>query len=60
MAEQQKVTMEDAFAMLRGYSRKSRIPLSDVARAVIDRSLNSVELRSAPPLGREAGGARTS
>ena len=59
VAEQQKVTMEDAFAMLRGYSRKSRVPLSDVARAVIDRSLDSVELRSAPPLGRGAGGAHT-
>jgi transcriptional regulator with GAF, ATPase, and Fis domain len=54
VAEQQKVTMEDAFAMLRGYSRNSRIPLGDVARAVIDRSLSSVELRSAPRLGRSA------
>jgi len=58
VAEQHKVTMEDAFALLRGYSRSSRIPLRDVAAAVIDRSLRSVELRSAPPLGRSAGGSR--
>jgi transcriptional regulator with GAF, ATPase, and Fis domain len=57
VAEQQRVSMEDAFAMLRGYSRTSRIPLSDVARAVIDRSLGSVELRSAPRLGRSATGS---
>ncbi len=58
VAEQQEVSMEDAFALLRGYSRKSRTPLGEVARAVIDRSLSSVELRSAPPLGRGSGGAR--
>jgi transcriptional regulator with GAF, ATPase, and Fis domain len=52
VAEQQKVSMEDAFAMLRGYSRSTHIPLSDVARAVIDRSLSSATLRSASPLGR--------
>jgi hypothetical protein len=54
VAEQQGVTMEEAFAMLRGYSRKTRVPLSDVAHGLIDRSLRSVELRSAPPLGRNA------
>ena len=54
VAEQQHVSMEDAFAMLRGYSRSSRVPLSDVARAVIHRSLSSDTLRSAPPLGRAA------
>ena len=59
VAEQQQVNMEEAFAMLRGYSRSTRIPLSDVARAVIDRSVSSVELRSVPPLGRSAGGSRT-
>lgn len=58
VAEHQKVSMEDAFAMLRGYSRNSRVPLSDVARAVIDRSLSSATLRSSPPLGRTAGGTR--
>ena len=58
VAEQQKVSMEEAFALLRGYSRKSRIPLSDVARAVIDRSLKSATLRSAPPLGRDVGSSR--
>jgi len=58
VAERQKVSMEDAFAMLRGYSRTSRIPLSDVASAVIDRSLSSATLRSAPPLGRGASRAR--
>jgi ANTAR domain len=59
VAEQQKVSMEDAFAMLRGYSRNSHIPLSDVAAAVIDRSLSSATLRSAPPLGRDVRRART-
>ncbi len=58
VAEQQKVSMEEAFAMLRGYSRNSRIPLSDVAAAVIDRSLSSETLRSAPPLGRDVQRAR--
>ena len=58
VAEQQGVTMEDAFALLRGYSRKTRVPLSDVAHAVIDRSLRSDELRSAAPLGRDATGTR--
>ena len=58
VAEQQKVSMEDAFAMMRGYSRSSRLPLSDVARAVIDRSLDSDTLRSAPPLGRDVGSSR--
>ncbi len=58
VAEQQKVSMENAFALLRGYSRSSRTPLSDVARAVIDRSLGSATLRSAPPLGRAATGTR--
>jgi hypothetical protein len=57
VAEQQRVNMEEAFAMLRGYSRSTRMPLSDVARAVIDRSVSSVELRSVPPLGREARGS---
>ena len=58
VAEQQKVSMEHAFALLRGYSRRSRTPLSDVARAVIDRSLSSATLRSTPPLGRAATGTR--
>jgi len=58
VAEQQKVSMEEAFAVLRGYSRKSQVPLSYVAAAVIDRSLSSVELRSAPPLGRSPGAVR--
>jgi hypothetical protein len=51
--------MEDAFAMLRGYSRSSRVPLSDVARAVIDRSISSETLRSSPPLGRAATAPKT-
>ncbi|HVA04151.1 MAG TPA: GAF and ANTAR domain-containing protein [Acidimicrobiales bacterium] len=58
VAEQQKVSMEEAFALLRGYSRYNHIPLSEVARAVIDRSLSSATLRSAPSLGRGADEAR--
>jgi len=58
VAEQQKVSMEEAFAMLRGYSRNSRMPLSDVAAAVIGGSLSSETLRSAPPLGRDVRRAR--
>jgi len=54
VAEQQKVSMEEAFAILRGYSRSTRTPLGEVARSVIDRSLNSLVLRSARPLGRDA------
>ncbi len=59
VAEQQKVTMEDAFGMLRGYARSSRLPLSDLARAIVDRSLSSGVLRSATPLGRGDAGSRT-
>ncbi len=56
VAEQHRVSMEDAFALLRGYARKSQIPLSDVAQAIIDRSLGSNDLLSAPPLGRRTAG----
>ncbi len=56
VAEQQKMNMEDAFAMLRGYARNSAVTLSEVARAVIDRSLTPTELRSVPPLGRGTRG----
>jgi transcriptional regulator with GAF, ATPase, and Fis domain len=59
VAEQQQVSMEDAFAMLRGYSRSSRVPLSNVARSVIDRSISSDTLRSAPRLGRAATAPKT-
>ncbi len=59
VAEQQKVSMEDAFAMLRGYARSSRVPLSELARSIVDRSLSSAALRSAPPLGRGAAGSRS-
>src|ERR1700688_237253 len=54
VAEHQRVTMEDAFAMLRGYARSNRIALSDVARAVIERSLTSADLHSASRLGTRA------
>lgn len=57
VAEQQHVAMEEAFAMLRGYSRNSRVPLSELAEAVVDRSISSAELRKAPPLGRGAIGS---
>jgi transcriptional regulator with GAF, ATPase, and Fis domain len=58
VAEQQKVSMEDAFAMLRGYARKSRVPLSELAHSIVDRTISSAELRTAPPLGRGATGSR--
>jgi len=58
VAEQQKVSMEEAFAMLRGYARNSRVPLSELAHTIVDRSLSSAVLRSVPPLGRDSAGFR--
>ncbi len=48
VAERQQVGMEDAFAMLRSHARSNRTSLSNVARAIIDRSLAPAELRVAP------------
>jgi AmiR/NasT family two-component response regulator len=58
VAEQQRVSMEEAFALLRAYSRNSRTALSDVAAAVIHRSLGSVDLRATPSRGRRSGEIR--
>jgi transcriptional regulator with GAF, ATPase, and Fis domain len=58
VAENLRVSMEDAFTMLRGYARNTRLPLSDVARAVIERSLTLAELPSAHPPGRSARGVQ--
>jgi len=58
VAEQQHVSMEEAFAMLRGYARSGRVPLSELADAIVGRSISSAELRKAPPLGRGATGSQ--
>ena len=58
VAEQQKVSMQEAFAMLRGYARNNRVPLSELAHSIVDRSLSSAALRTAPPLGRGASGSQ--
>jgi len=50
--------MEEAFAMLRGYARSGRVPLSELADAIVGRSISSAELRKAPPLGRGATGSQ--
>jgi len=48
VAESRKVSMEEAFAMLRAHARSNRAPLSEVARAVIAHSLEPADLREAP------------
>ncbi len=44
VAERRRVGMDEAFAMLRRYARSNRIQLSDVARAIINKSLAPGEL----------------
>jgi GAF domain-containing protein len=48
VSESRKVTMDEAFAMLRATARSSRTPLSEIARAVIDQTLAPAELHVAP------------
>ncbi|HUY20948.1 MAG TPA: GAF and ANTAR domain-containing protein [Acidimicrobiales bacterium] len=45
VAERRHVGMDEAFALLRGHARSNGIPLSDVARAIIHRSLAPAELQ---------------
>jgi GAF domain-containing protein len=45
VAERRHVDMDQAFAMLRSYARSNRIQLSNVARAIIDRSLEPAALQ---------------
>jgi GAF domain-containing protein len=47
VAEREHVEMEQAFSMLRTYARSNHRQLADVARAVIERTLTTAELRHA-------------
>jgi GAF domain-containing protein len=49
VAERRQVDMETAFAMLRRHARSNRIQLSDVARAVIDKSISVMDLHAGVP-----------
>jgi len=51
LAERQKVDMDEAFAMLRGYARSNRLQLSAVAACIIDRSLDPSALPLVTPPG---------
>jgi GAF domain-containing protein len=45
LAERWQVGTDEAFAVLRGYARRHRLPLDRVARAVIERDVDDAELR---------------
>ena len=59
VAERRQIDMDEAFALLRSYTRSNRKQLSDVARAIIDRSLAPAELHLVIA-GRHAPAARRS
>ena len=48
LAEYLKVTVDDAFQLLRNYARNWNRKLSDVARDVVDRKIPSTELATRP------------
>jgi GAF domain-containing protein len=48
LAEYLKVTVDDAFQLLRNYARNWNRKLSDVARDVVDRKIPSTELATGP------------
>ena len=41
------VTVDEAFGLMRGHSRRNRIPLREVAAGVIDRSITPEQLKGA-------------
>ncbi|WP_262060991.1 GAF and ANTAR domain-containing protein [Streptomyces sp. STR69] len=46
LAERWQVGTDEAFVALRGYARRRRLPLDQVARQVIERGVDDAELRS--------------
>ena len=51
VAERDGLSMEDAFATLRGYARNHNLRLADVARDLIDGTLTSLAVEARPPEG---------
>ena len=51
VAEREGLSMEDAFATLRGYARNHNLRLADVARDLIDGTLTSLAVEARPPEG---------
>ncbi|MFJ4715635.1 ANTAR domain-containing protein [Streptomyces sp. NPDC088785] len=49
LAERWRVSPDDAFETLRGYARGHRLPLDQVARAVVHRALTDAQLRPGGP-----------
>ena len=46
VAERRQMDMDEAFALLRSHARSNRTQLSEVARAIIDHSLSTADLRA--------------
>lgn len=59
VAESQQVGMAEAFALLRGHARTKHRRLSDVARAIVDRSLAPADLHHGAVARREIVGRAT-
>jgi len=51
VAEREGLSMEEAFATLRGYARNHNLRLADVARDLIDGTLTSMVVEARPPAG---------
>jgi transcriptional regulator with GAF, ATPase, and Fis domain len=58
LAERQRASMDEAFALLRGYARSHNLRLAHVAASVIDGTVSAKQLREARPAA--AQGARRS
>jgi len=58
VAERRNVDMDEAFALLRSHARSNRIQLSNVARAIIDRSLAPADLQLAADVKHRAPAAK--
>jgi len=48
LAEYLNLTVDDAFRLLRSYTRDQNRKLSDVARDVVDRKISSTALTTSP------------
>jgi hypothetical protein len=44
LAERRRVSVDEAFDVLRGYARRNRLPLDSVARSIIEQTLGDTEL----------------
>ncbi|MGJ5896735.1 ANTAR domain-containing protein [Streptomyces niveiscabiei] len=44
LAERRRVSVDEAFDVLRGYARRNRLPLDSVARSIVEQTLGDTEL----------------